>query len=119
MTDERFVELFSADAPVIFAFHGYPGTIHQVVHGRPNPARFHVRGYCEEGTTTTPFDMVVLNKTSRFHLAVEALRRAPHPPADANLLIDECHTMLKQHSAYVREHLEDMLEIRDFRWPHA
>jgi xylulose-5-phosphate/fructose-6-phosphate phosphoketolase len=119
MTDERFVELFGQEAPVIFAFHGYPGTIHQVVHGRPNAARFHVRGYREEGTTTTPFDMVVLNQTSRFHLVIEALRRAPHPPANANLLLDECQEMLKKHSAYVREYLEDMPEIRDFRWTGA
>jgi xylulose-5-phosphate/fructose-6-phosphate phosphoketolase len=116
MTEERFLELFTDNAPVIFAFHGYPGTIHQVVHGRPNSARFHVRGYREEGTTTTPFDMVVLNLTSRFHLAIEALRRAPHPPANLNLLIDECQALLKKHSSYVREHLEDLPEIRDFRW---
>ena len=116
MTDERFIQLFDTDAPVIFAFHGYPGTVHQVVHGRPNAARFHVRGYREEGTTTTPFDMVVLNQTSRFHLVIEALRRAPHLPANANLLIDECQEMLRKHSVYVREHLEDMPEIRDFRW---
>ena len=119
MTDERFLELFGESAPVIFAFHGYPGTIHQVMHGRPNPGRFHVRGYREEGTTTTPFDMVVLNQTSRFHLVIQALRRAPRPPANANLLIDECEAMLKKHSAYVREHLEDMPEIRDFRWKNA
>jgi len=116
MTDERFVSLFGKDVPVIFAFHGYPGTVHQVVHGRPDAARFHVRGYREEGTTTTPFDMVVLNQTSRFHLVIEALRRAPRPPANANLLIDECLEQLKRHSAYVREHLEDLPEIRDFRW---
>jgi xylulose-5-phosphate/fructose-6-phosphate phosphoketolase len=116
MTDERFLELFGRDVPVVFAFHGYPGTVHQVLHGRPQPSRFHVRGYREEGTTTTPFDMVVLNKTSRFHLVIEALRRAPHPPANANLLFDECQDALRQHSAYVREHLEDMPEIRNFRW---
>ena len=116
MIDDRFVELFGRDTHVIFAFHGYPGTVHQVLHGRPNPGRFHVRGYCEEGTTTTPFDMVVLNRTSRFHLAIEALRRVEHPPANANLLIDECNDQLKQHAAYVREHLEDMPAIRDFRW---
>ena len=63
--------------------------------------------------------MVVLNRTSRFHLAIEALRRAPHPPDNANLLIDECHEALRAHSAYVREHLEDMPEIRDFRWASA
>ncbi|HEX3777917.1 MAG TPA: phosphoketolase family protein [Polyangiaceae bacterium] len=116
MTDERFAELFGLGTPVIFAFHGYPGTVHQVLHGRPQPHRFHVRGYREEGTTTTPFDMVVLNRTSRFHLVIEALRRVEKPPANANLLLDECNEMLKKHSAYVREHLEDMPEIRDFRW---
>jgi xylulose-5-phosphate/fructose-6-phosphate phosphoketolase len=119
MTDERFIELFGSDTPVIFAFHGYPGTVHQVLHGRPNAGRFHVRGYIEEGTTTTPFDMVVLNSTSRFHLVIEALRRVVHPPADASRLLDDCRLILKQHSAYVREHLEDMPEIRDFRWDGA
>ena len=116
MTDERFAELFGQDTPVIFAFHGYPGTVHQVLHGRANPGRFHVRGYREEGTTTTPFDMVVLNQTSRFHLITEALRRAPRPPPDANLLLDQCQEALRLHSAYVREHLEDMPEISEFRW---
>jgi xylulose-5-phosphate/fructose-6-phosphate phosphoketolase len=117
MTDERFVQLFGQDTPVIFAFHGYPGTVHQVLHGRPNAGRFHVRGYREEGTTTTPFDMVVLNKTSRYHLVIEALRRVEHPPAHASLLHDECQAVLKEHFAYVREHLEDMPAIRDFTWP--
>src|SRR4029077_19247915 len=65
MPDDRFDGLFTRDVDVVFAFHGYPGGVHQVVHGRANPARFHVRGYNEEGTTTTPFDMVVLNETSR------------------------------------------------------
>jgi xylulose-5-phosphate/fructose-6-phosphate phosphoketolase len=116
MTDERFVELFGSDTPVIFAFHGYPGTVHQVLHGREQAGRFHVRGYREEGTTTTPFDMVVLNRTSRFHLVIEALRRVPRPPANANLLLDECHEALAAHAAYVREHLEDMPEISEFRW---
>jgi xylulose-5-phosphate/fructose-6-phosphate phosphoketolase len=116
MTNERFIGLFGSDTPVIFAFHGYPGTVHQVLHGRPDPGRFHVRGYREEGTTTTPFDMVVLNRTSRFHLIIEALRRVVRPPANANLLLDECNEILKKHSSYVREHMEDMPEIRDFRW---
>jgi len=116
MPEERFEALFGVDTPVIFAFHGYPGTVHQVLHGRPHPGRFHVRGYREEGTTTTPFDMVVLNETSRFHLAIEALRRAPRPPANANTLIDECKEILHQHTAYVVEHFEDVPAIRDFRW---
>jgi xylulose-5-phosphate/fructose-6-phosphate phosphoketolase len=115
MTQDKFVELFTEGQPVIFAFHGYPGGVHQLMHGRPDPGRFHVRGYREEGTTTTPFDMVVLNETSRFHLAHEALRRARKPPADADALMGECRDILKKHSAYVRAHLEDMPEIRDWK----
>ena len=77
MDDDRFVELFTADKPVVFAFHGYQRAIHEIVHGRPHAERFHVRGFNEQGTTTTPFDMVVLNEMSRYHLAIEALRRVP------------------------------------------
>ncbi|HEY2513697.1 MAG TPA: phosphoketolase family protein, partial [Polyangiaceae bacterium] len=76
MSDERFVQLFTQQQDVVFAFHGYAGAVHALLHGRPMASRFHVRGYKEEGTTTTPFDMVVLNETSRFHLAMEALKRA-------------------------------------------
>jgi xylulose-5-phosphate/fructose-6-phosphate phosphoketolase len=119
MSEDRFVELFTPDIDVIFAFHGYAGAVHQIIHGRTNAARFHVRGYREEGTTTTPFDMVVLNGTSRFHLASEALRRTRRPPAHADLLIDECTAILKRHHAYVREHFEDMPEIRDWTFSAA
>ena len=116
MTNDRFEQLFTEDTHVIFAFHGYAGAVHQLLHGRTNQRRFHVRGYREEGTTTTPFDMVVLNETSRFHLAIEAIRRARRPPDRAELLIDACRATLKEHAAYVREHFEDMPEIRDFTW---
>ncbi|WP_394821667.1 phosphoketolase [Pendulispora albinea] len=116
MPDDRFIELFTEGEHVVFAFHGYPGAVHQLLHGRPQAARFHVRGYREEGTTTTPFDMVVLNRTSRFHLAMEALRRARRPPEHAELLIDECTAILKRHSSYVREHFQDMPEIRSWTW---
>src|SRR5205807_5182844 len=75
MPEDQFVGLFTRDADVVFAFHGYANVIHAALHGRSNASRFHVRGYREEGTTTTPFDMVVLNGMSRFHLAIEALRR--------------------------------------------
>ena len=119
MTADRFADLFTSDTDVVFAFHGYAGAVHQLLHGRPNAARFHVRGYREEGTTTTPFDMVVLNETSRFHLVIEALKRAKRPPDHAELLADECRAMLKKHTAYVREHFEDMPEIRDFKWTGA
>lgn len=117
MTEQRFDELFTTDAHVVFAFHGYPGLVHQLLHGRPAPGRFHVRGYREEGTTTTPFDMVVLNQTSRFHLAELALRHARRSPPDAAHLIRECHAALARHTEYVRACFEDLPEIRDFRWP--
>jgi len=119
MTHQRFGEIFTDDTHVVFAFHGYPGAVHQVLHGRSNTERFHVRGYNEEGTTTTPFDMVVLNQTSRFHLVMEALRRAKRRPANADVLIDECNGMLRKHHAYVREHFEDMPEIASWRWSQA
>jgi xylulose-5-phosphate/fructose-6-phosphate phosphoketolase len=101
---------------VVFAFHGYAGAVHQFVHGRPNAGRFHVRGYREEGTTTTPFDMVVLNHMSRYHLCIAALRRARRPPADAAALTERCNAALERHREYVREHMEDMPEIRDWVW---
>ena len=116
MTEDKFTELFTEDRDVVFAFHGYPGAVHQLLHGRPKAQRFHVRGFREEGTTTTPFDMVVLNRTSRFHLAIEALKRARRPPEGADLLIDECESILKRHTAYVREHFEDLPEIRGWTW---
>jgi xylulose-5-phosphate/fructose-6-phosphate phosphoketolase len=119
MTEDRFVELFTRDRDVVFAFHGYPGGVHHLLHNRSNAGRFHVRGYKEEGTTTTPFDMVVLNETSRFHLVIEALKRARRPVEGADRLIEECRAMLVKHRAYVREHFEDMPEIRDFAWPES
>jgi xylulose-5-phosphate/fructose-6-phosphate phosphoketolase len=114
---QAFVDLFTSDRPVVFAFHGYQRAIHEIVHGRPAADRFHVRGFKEEGTTTTPFDMVVLNGMSRYHLCIEALRRAPE--ARAPQLIDACQDMLGRHQRYVREHLEDMPEVRDWTWSEA
>ncbi len=116
MTEQRFTDLFTDTQDVVFAFHGYPGAIHQLLHGRPNAQRFHVRGYQEEGTTTTPFDMVVLNHTSRYHLVIQALKRARRRPANSEQLVAECNAVLKKHSAYVRQHFEDLPEIRDWKW---
>ena len=116
MHEQRFCELFTRDVDVVFAFHGYANLIHQFLHGRPNPGRFHVRGYREEGTTTTPFDMVVLNGMSRFHLAAEALRRARRTPDNAKQLIEECFAQLAAHRKYIEEHLEDRPEIRNWTW---
>ena len=116
LPDDRFVELFTEHAPVIFAFHGYQRAIHELIHGRPDVERFHVRGFNEEGTTTTPFDMVVRNGMSRYHLCLEALRRIPGARARFIELDTLCRTMLERHPSYIREHLEDMPEVRDWRW---
>jgi xylulose-5-phosphate/fructose-6-phosphate phosphoketolase len=116
LDETTFVELFTARAPVVFAFHGYQRAIHAIVHGRPNAERFHVRGFNEQGTTTTPFDMVVLNGMSRYHLAAEALRRSPRMRARAPVLIDTCMSLIAKARAYSREHLEDAPEISDWVW---
>ncbi len=113
---ESFVELFTETAPVVFAFHGYPRVIHELTYRRPNPERFHVHGYIEEGTTTTPFDMTVLNHLSRYHLAIEALHRASRMQSQAGELIRRFEARLEKHKTYIREHGEDMPEVRDWRW---
>jgi xylulose-5-phosphate/fructose-6-phosphate phosphoketolase len=111
-----FTQLFTDSTDVVFAFHGYPGVIHDLVYRRPNPDRFHVRGYIEEGTTTTPFDMTVLNRISRYDLAIEALRRAPRVSSQAPDVIARFERKLTEHSAYIRAHGRDMPEILDWRW---
>ena len=114
MDETLFRELFTDHVDVLFAFHGYPGAIHQLVHGRPDPDRFHVRGFIEEGTTTTPFDMVVRNRASRYHLVIDALERARRTPAGASELKAWCEQQLLRHEHYVVEHLQDMPEVRDW-----
>ncbi|HVA63635.1 MAG TPA: phosphoketolase family protein [Terriglobales bacterium] len=113
---ERFAELFTQSKQVIFAFHGYQRAVHEVIHGRPNPDRFHVRGFREQGTTTTPFDMVVLNEMSRYHLAAEALRRSLPESARQRKLIAECKQAVADSVAYARQHFEDPAGIRDWVW---
>lgn len=114
-----FTQLFTDDAPVIFAFHGYVRIIHDLVHGRPDPARFHVRGFMEEGTTTTPFDMVVLNKMSRFHLAIAAIQRTERTLERSDEVINHFEDKLRMHSIYIRECLEDMPDIKNWKWEDA
>ncbi|WP_331272844.1 phosphoketolase family protein [Motilibacter deserti] len=114
MEPTYFKELFTDDTDVVFAFHGFPGAIHQLVHGRPDADRFRVRGFIEEGTTTTPFDMVVRNRTSRYHLVMDAINNAKRTPRGATELTAWCEQKLAEHSAYVVEHLEDMPEVRDW-----
>jgi xylulose-5-phosphate/fructose-6-phosphate phosphoketolase len=114
--DSRFDDLFTPSKHVVFAFHGYPRAVHQLIHGRSNPGRFHVRGFNEQGTTTTPFDMVVLNRMSRFHLAKEVLRRADRRVAGWDQLSALCDRRLDEHPVYIREHLEDMPDIAAWTW---
>ena len=114
MEENNFNEMFTDSTEVIFAFHGYVRIIHDLVHGRPQPERFHVRGYMEEGTTTTPFDMVVLNNISRYQLAIEAIRRSGFKNADHAIELFE--RKLEEHRHYIREHLEDMDEIKNWTW---
>jgi len=116
MDPAAFAALFTLDKPVVFAFHGYPGVIHQLIHGRPDSDRFHVRGYVEEGTTTTPFDMVVLNRMSRFHLCQDAVRFTPSLTSRGATLLSRAEEILARHRAYVTEHFEDLPEIRDWVW---
>jgi xylulose-5-phosphate/fructose-6-phosphate phosphoketolase len=116
MSDAAFVEIFTATAPVVFAFHGYPGAIHDLLHGRAAHDHFHVRGYLEEGTTTTPFDMVVLNKMSRLHLCMDVLRYVPGLLHDTGALLARCTDLLAEHKIYIREHFEDLPEIADWTW---
>ena len=116
MDQLEFEDLFTPDKHVIFAFHGYPRAVHFLIHGQGDTERFHVRGFEEKGTTTTPFDMVVQNRMSRYHLVKEVLRRLSHAPPGGNDLKTYCDSMLAKHHVYVREHLEDMPEIRDWAW---
>src|SRR5579884_1844691 len=116
MSDTDFVDLFTADKPVIFAFHGYQRAMHEILHGRVNAGRFHVRGFMEQGTTTTPFDMVVLNEMSRYDLAIAALRRSPRLRLQASGLITRLEHLRAQAVQYSREHLEDMPEIQNWTW---
>jgi xylulose-5-phosphate/fructose-6-phosphate phosphoketolase len=116
--DARFEQLFTRDRPVVFAYHGYPLTVHELIYRRPGDQRFHVHGYVEEGTTTTPFDMVVLNRTSRYHLALDALRRAEETsgyavPANARAF---CEDALRRHAAYIRQEGRDLPEVADWSW---
>jgi len=116
MSENKFIEHFTEAQPVVFAFHGYPRAIHELMHGRANAPRFHVRGFNEEGTTTTPFDMVVLNSISRYHLCIEAMRRATRVKDLTAPLIAECNAILSKHHDYVRANLQDIPEITNWVW---
>ena len=116
LEDQDFDELFTTDKPVIFAFHGYPGIIHKLTYRRRNHDNIHVRGYKEEGTTTTPFDMVVLNNLDRYQLALDAIKRIPRLSDQVDTATARYWTMMERHKLYIAEHGEDLPEVRDWRW---
>ncbi|MEG4118836.1 phosphoketolase family protein [Microcoleus sp. N9_B4] len=119
LSDKDFDTLFTKDKPVIFAFHGYPWLIHRLTYRRTNHPNIHVRGYKEEGTTTTPFDMVVINDLDRFHLVRDVLDRVPKLSSVAAYGKQAIRDKLIEHRQYINEHGDDMPEIRDWQWPHA
>jgi xylulose-5-phosphate/fructose-6-phosphate phosphoketolase len=116
LADEDFDQLFTTDRPVIFAFHGYPTLIHRLTYRRKNHDNIHVRGYKEEGTTTTPFDMVVLNNMDRYQLALDAIRRIPRLKNLSDQATEKYYEALQRHKIYVSEHGEDLPEVRNWKW---
>ena len=119
LSNDAFDALFTADRPIIFAFHGYSALIHKLTYRRTNHANLHVRGFKEEGTTTTPFDMTVRNTLDRFHLALDVIARVPGlaAEADAMHLAAYCRARLAEHALYICAHGDDMPDVRDWRWP--
>jgi xylulose-5-phosphate/fructose-6-phosphate phosphoketolase len=119
LADEEFDLLFTKDKPVIFAFHGYPWLIHRLTYRRHDHDNIHVRGYKEEGTTTTPFDMCVLNNIDRFQLTLDAITRVPRLAAKADAARQWYSEAIQRHKLYVTENGDDLPEIRNWRWPQS
>ncbi|MBA3717026.1 MAG: phosphoketolase family protein [Actinobacteria bacterium] len=117
MTDKEFDTLFTTDKPIVFAFHGYPWLIHRLTYRRRNHRNLHVRGYKEEGTTTTPFDMVVRNDLDRFHLVDDVIDRVTGLGGEAAYVKQELRDKLVEHKHYIATYGDDMPEIRDWTWP--
>ncbi|MBV8431463.1 MAG: phosphoketolase, partial [Solirubrobacterales bacterium] len=117
MSDAQFDALFTTTQPVVFAYHGYPSLIHRLTYKRSNHDNLHVRGYLEEGTTTTPFDMVMLNDLDRFHLVMDVIDRVPGLGERAAGLRQEMVDARLRYRAYTREVGDDAPEVRDWTWP--
>ncbi|TVQ20612.1 MAG: phosphoketolase family protein [Leptolyngbya sp. DLM2.Bin15] len=118
LNDKEFDTLFTTDKPIIFAYHGYPWLIHRLTYRRTNHKNMHVRGYKEEGTTTTPFDMVVLNDLDRFHLAMDVIERVPSLQSTGAYVMQTLRDKLIDHKHYIARHGQDMPDIRDWMWPY-
>jgi xylulose-5-phosphate/fructose-6-phosphate phosphoketolase len=116
MSDEDFDALFTKDKPIIFAFHGYPWLIHRLTYRRTNHDNIHVRGYKEEGTITTPFDMTVLNDLDRFHLVMDTIDRLPQTGEKGQAVKEKLQAKLIEHKNYINENGQDMPEIRNWKW---
>jgi xylulose-5-phosphate/fructose-6-phosphate phosphoketolase len=116
LPDSEFDALFTTDKPIIFAFHGYPWLIHRLTYRRNGHQNLHVRGYVEEGTTTTPFDMVVLNRMDRFSLVNDVIDRVPSLAARAAYAKQAIRDRLQDHKQYIAKFGDDMPAIRDWRW---
>jgi xylulose-5-phosphate/fructose-6-phosphate phosphoketolase len=116
MTDKEFDTLFTTDKPIVFAFHGYPWLIHRLTYRRRNHRNLHVRGYKEEGTTTTPFDMCVRNDIDRFHLVDDVIDRVTGLGGEAAYVKQEIFDKLVDHKHYIATYGDDMPEIRDWKW---
>jgi len=119
LPDEEFDQFFPVGVPVIFAFHGYPWVIHRLTYRRHNHDSLHVRGYKEDGTTTTPFDMCVLNNIDRFQLALDAIRRVPRMATKVDATEQWYSEAIQRHRLYVAENGDDLPEIKDWRWPQS
>jgi xylulose-5-phosphate/fructose-6-phosphate phosphoketolase len=117
LSDREFDSLFTEDKPIVFAYHGYPWLIHRLTYRRTNHPNLHVRGYKEEGTTTTPFDMVMLNDLDRFHLVIDVIDRVPGIADRASHLRQRMVDKRAACRAWTRLEGEDAPEIRDWRWP--
>jgi xylulose-5-phosphate/fructose-6-phosphate phosphoketolase len=116
LSERDFDSLFTSDRPVVFAYHGYPWLIHRLTYRRTNHSNFHVRGYKEEGTTTTPFHMVVLNDMDRFHLAIDAIDRVPRLAGIGAYAKQAFEERLTEHHRYIERWGDDPPAIRDWKW---
>jgi xylulose-5-phosphate/fructose-6-phosphate phosphoketolase len=119
LTDSEFDGLFTDDRPVVFAYHGYPWLIHRLTYRRKGHTEWHVRGYKEEGTTTTPFDMVMLNDLDRYHLVIDVIDRVPSLGSAQAGLRQRMQDARIRARAWTREHGDDIPEVRDWTWPDA